>query len=355
VIVETADGVRHLIHALDGLDAPRLDALRALGDARLLLSGERARWLGLATGPARAVATDIGSDDRLDDLLARAFAATAPAGLPPVVAGDDLAAALELTRIARLAPAAVVVRPQADRAAALAGLAASVGVADVAAYAADAAQTITIVADAPVPLRPGIASRFVVFRGGETAHDQVAIVVGAPDLTRPVPVRLHSACLTGDLFGSLKCDCGDQLRMAVERFADLGGGVVLYLDQEGRGIGIANKMRAYSLQAEGYDTIDADARLGFHLDERRWYDAARMLDLLGIRAVKLHSNNPRKAAALEAAGITVAAREPVLARVTPENAAYLRTKAVRAGHLIDAEWLDAAEAALKSSPKKAPR
>jgi GTP cyclohydrolase II len=342
------NGDARLIQAVDGLDADRLAALTALGEPAVVLSAERVRWLG---GAATAEATPyaLTANDTLDSLTTLAFAEKAALDSRSL-AGDafDLAPALELTHLARLAPAVISVRLDDARRAALTELAATVSTADVALYATDAARAMTIVADAPVPLRPDIASRFVVFRGGETIHDQVAIVVGRPDPTKPVHVRLHSACLTGDLFGSLKCDCGDQLSMAVERFAELGGGIVLYLDQEGRGIGIANKMRAYELQAEGYDTIDADARLGFHLDERRWHDAARMLDLLGISAVRLHSNNPRKAEALEAAGIRVAARESVLARVTPENARYLRTKAARAGHLIDNQWLDAAEAALKT-------
>lgn len=343
-------GAARLVQALDGLDADRLAALSALGPAALVLSAERVRWLG-GTPAAEAVAFALIPDDTLDSLTALAFAATAALAARAAAAdGFDHAPVLELTRLARLAPAVIAVTPDEAARAALADCAATVAAADIAAYPREAARAMSIVADAPVPLRPDIPSRFVVFRGGETVHDQVAIVVGRPDPSQPVPVRLHSACLTGDLFGSLKCDCGDQLRLAVERFAELGGGVVLYLDQEGRGIGIANKMRAYELQAEGYDTIDADARLGFHLDERRWHDAARMLDLLGISAVRLYSNNPRKAEALVAAGITVTAREPVLARVTPENARYLRTKVARAGHLIDADWLDAAEAALKKVP-----
>jgi GTP cyclohydrolase II len=349
VLVEDG-GAARLVQALDGLDADRLAALSALGPAALVLSAERVRWLG-GTPAAEAVAFALSPDDTLDSLTALAFAATAALAARAAAAdGFDHAPALELTRLARLAPAVIAVTPDAAARVALANCAATVAATDLAAYPREAARAMSIVADAPVPLRPDIPSRFVVFRGGETVHDQVAIIVGRPDPSQPVPVRLHSACLTGDLFGSLKCDCGDQLRLAVERFAELGGGVVLYLDQEGRGIGIANKMRAYELQAEGYDTIDADARLGFHLDERRWHDAARMLDLLGISAVRLYSNNPRKAEALVAAGITVTAREPVLARVTPENARYLRTKVARAGHLIDADWLDAAEAALKKVP-----
>src|SRR5262249_35060571 len=154
-----------------------------------------------------------------------------------------------------------------------------------------------------------------VFRGGEGLRDQVAVIVGPPDLSRPVPVRLHSACLTGDLFGSLKCDCGDQLRNTVQHMAEGEGGIVLYLDQEGRGNGIANKMKAYRLQAQGYDTYDADAALGFDLDQRRFDFAAEMLRQLGVRRVRLFTNNPEKIRALEAAGLEVVGSERALGRL----------------------------------------
>ena len=138
-------------------------------------------------------------------------------------------------------------------------------------------------------------------------RDQVAIIVGKPDFNKPVFVRLHSACLTGDLFGSLKCDCGDQLRGAVQAMTEGDGGILLYLDQEGRGNGIANKIRAYKLQSEGFDTYDADAALGFGLDQRRFAFAAQMLTELGVTRVRVLTNNPVKIGALEEAGLDVVA------------------------------------------------
>jgi GTP cyclohydrolase II len=150
-----------------------------------------------------------------------------------------------------------------------------------------------------------------------------------------VAVRLHSACLTGDLFGSLKCDCGDQLRWTVRWMAENGGGVLLYLDQEGRGNGIANKMRAYKLQAEGYDTYEANAALGFELDGRRFDFAAEMLRQLGVRCIRLLTNNPEKAAALRRAGLDLVSEYRVVGRTTPENVRYLAAKRDRAGHAID--------------------
>jgi GTP cyclohydrolase II len=146
-------------------------------------------------------------------------------------------------------------------------------------------------------------------------------------------VRLHSACLTGDLLGSLRCDCGDQLRDAVELIAASGGGIVLYLAHEGRGIGLANKLRAYALQDEGLDTLEADQHLGFRTDERDYTAACAMLQDLGIRRIRLLTNNPGKIEALNSGGIEVLAREPLQGRETPHNARYLRTKRERAGHL----------------------
>jgi GTP cyclohydrolase II len=190
-----------------------------------------------------------------------------------------------------------------------------------------------------VPLEGAPTSEFVVFRGGEGLRDQVAIVVGKPDLAKPVTVRLHSACLTGDLFGSLKCDCGDQLRETVRFMAQAEGGILLYLDQEGRGNGIANKIRAYKLQSQGYDTYDADEVLGFEADQRRFDFAAVMLKQLGVSAVRLMTNNPEKIAALAKAGLSVVSDHRVLGRPTAENVSYLAAKRDRAGHYIDVEGL----------------
>jgi GTP cyclohydrolase II len=150
-----------------------------------------------------------------------------------------------------------------------------------------------LVSEATIPLASGTAARFVVFRD-PLGVDQVAIIVGKPDFTQPVPVQLHSACLTGDVFGSQRCDCGDQLRLALARLASLGGGVILYMAQEGRGIGLANKMRAYRLQDSGLDTRDANTTLGFEDDERDYGVAALMLRTLNCTRIVLLTNNPAK-------------------------------------------------------------
>lgn len=203
------------------------------------------------------------------------------------------------------------------------------------AESASARQHFEIVVRTPVPLTGLGTADFVVFRGGLAQKDQVAIVIGEPDFSRPVPIRIHSSCLTGDLCGSLKCDCGDQLRNGLKGLKRAGGGVLLYLDQEGRGTGIGAKMRAYGYQHRGLDTIDADAELGLAEDHRRYEAAVAMLRLLGIEAVTVFTNNPTKINALRNAGILVDAREPVTGRVTAENANYLKTKTIRAGHMLN--------------------
>jgi GTP cyclohydrolase II len=174
----------------------------------------------------------------------------------------------------------------------------------------------------------------ISFTGLTDAQQHVAIELGRPGAADPPLVRLHSECLTGDVFGSLKCDCGPQLKEALHIIGASGGGVLLDLRQEGRGIGLANKIRAYALQDRGLDTVDANQRLGFADDERDYGHAAAMLRSLGIDQVRLLTNNPAKVAGLEAAGIKVAERVPHNMPTNPHNADYLATKRKRSGHLL---------------------
>jgi GTP cyclohydrolase II len=174
----------------------------------------------------------------------------------------------------------------------------------------------------------------VVFRDA-IGGSPVAIIVGEPDFSRPLPVRLHSACLTGDVFGSRRCDCGDQLRLALTRLEEAGGGVILYLEQEGRGLGLANKMRAYDLQDDGLDTVDANTTLGFDDDERDYGVAARMLEMLGCNSVIMLTNNPGKLDGLADAGIEISGRMPLNTPINAHNRRYLSAMARRAGHLLD--------------------
>lgn len=317
------------VETLPADDLPVLDRFAA-GRARLVLGAPRLERLG---GERRPGALALPSLDaaRIERLaIGRNAQLDAPAApLGPI---DD--AGLELVRLASLLPAFVAIPLDATdrRDERLVG----VSVAQINAYRGRAAADIHIVSRAPMPLEGAPDSEIVVFRGGEGLRDHAAVVVGRPNFAAPVLVRMHSACLTGDVFGSLKCDCGDQLRSTVRHMAAHDGGVILYLDQEGRGNGLANKIKAYTLQAYGLDTYDADEILGFGRDQRRFDFAAKMLTELGIRHVRLMTNNPLKIAALEAAGVELVSAERIHGRLTRENAGYLAAKRDRAGHRIDA-------------------
>jgi GTP cyclohydrolase II len=324
-----------LASGVEALDAVRADALAALASAgpHLVLPAARLRRLGLErTAPGRVALPSV--DLNRIEQLALLVEARIDAPVAPVDLLDE--AALELARLALTVPAVVVVPVGAA-----VGLNDILGVTatEIMGYRKAQSKHLAIVGRAPVPLENAPDSEFVVFRGGEGLRDQVAIIVGKPDMTQPVPVRLHSACLTGDLFGSLKCDCGDQLRGTVQWMAENGGGIVLYLDQEGRGNGIANKMRAYRLQSLGWDTYDADEVLGFDLDQRRFDFAAVMLKRLGVGRIDILTNNPLKVGAMRDAGLDVVSERRVIGRATDENVRYLASKRDRAGHAIDADAL----------------
>jgi GTP cyclohydrolase II len=177
----------------------------------------------------------------------------------------------------------------------------------------------------------------VGFWNDRDGKDHVAIVKGDPFGKEDVPVRLHSECLTGDALGSLRCDCRDQLASSLRAIGELETGMVLYLRQEGRGIGLLNKLRAYGLQDEGLDTVDANLALGFRDDERDYSIAAHMLELLEVRSIRLMTNNPRKLDGLRGFGIRVTGRIPLVIPANDHNRSYLETKALRSGHLIDME------------------
>jgi GTP cyclohydrolase II len=255
-------------------------------------------------------------------------------GRVPDIATEVEMVALDIARLAFLLPA-VVSMPLANASLADACGMMHIPLTAVQYYQEKVLSSLRIVARAPVPLEDVGETEFVVFRGGEGMRDQIAVIIGHPNPAQPVYTRIHSACLTGDLFGSLKCDCGDQLRGTVRHMAELGGGILLYLDQEGRGNGIANKIRAYKLQHAGYDTFDADEILGFDPDQRRFDFAAAMIKELGHTSVRLLTNNPQKVEALKEAGLEVVSSHPVKARLTMQNAGYLAAKRDRAGHAIE--------------------
>jgi GTP cyclohydrolase II len=206
--------------------------------------------------------------------------------------------------------------------------------ADVLDYEETASRNLQQVAQAHVPLEGAENARILAWRPSDGGKEHLAIVVGEIDPTEPVLVRLHSECFTGDLLGSLRCDCGLQLRGAIAEIAKQGSGVLLYLAQEGRGIGLVNKLRAYELQDDGFDTIDANEQLGFDADERIYAPAATMLTRMGIKRVRLLTNNPEKISQLGRHGIEVTARVQHSFPSNGHNENYLRTKAERAGHLL---------------------
>jgi len=253
-------------------------------------------------------------------------------GVPQAACADALCiAAVQLAKSAQLLPALLVCGLQTGAAPVSAQ---SVRIDEIARYTQPTELDLVRVSEARVPLRAEESSRLVLFRDRRDASEHVAVIVGNPDAQVVVPVRAHSSCFTGDLLGSLRCDCGEQLQTAVERLHDEGGGVLLYLAQEGRGIGLANKLRAYQLQDDGLDTVDADRHLGFSADERSYAIAAAMLQQLGFTRIRLLTNSPHKVRELRARGIDVQEMESLLAPPNVHNERYMRTKRDRAGHLI---------------------
>ncbi len=322
--------------AVETADAASLAAFDGDAPADLLLSWPRAATLKIVNqkpaaeeGPVRVVrepwmdlANLLAAADPARDL---ATPLKGPYRAAPVGDAAAAAAAIRLAKLAGQMPA-VVVRPARDSS--------LLAVDPAAVIAWRSSDGLRIAVRARLPIEAAEDCEIVAFRTTGGGPEHLALVIGDPDRSEPVPARLHSACLTGDLLGSLKCDCGPQLRAALKRIAELGGGVLLYLQQEGRGIGLVNKLRAYALQDQGFDTVDANLRLGFDVDERDFALAARMFDLLGVREVALLTNNPAKVAALEAEGVRVAERLPLKAGEGAHNAAYLATKAARTGHLL---------------------
>ena len=305
------------------------------GHARLMISGQRAAALKLANEREAADPHAPVVIERAPWLDAAAALAIADPGrdldrgpigpLHPV--SDDCveagSAALALARLAGLLPALWIIEPATSDP--------TVSVEEITREGRH--PSVEIVARARLPLDDMPETQIVAFRASDDGQEHVALLVGAFG-GKPPLVRLHSECLTGDVFGSLKCDCGPQLKEALNIIAASGGGVLLYLRQEGRGIGLANKIRAYSLQDRGLDTVDANQRLGFADDERDYGHAAAMLRALGIHEVRLLTNNPSKVAGLEAAGIKVAERVPHQMPTNPHNADYLATKRKKSGHLL---------------------
>ncbi|GLQ04964.1 GTP cyclohydrolase II [Sneathiella chinensis] len=245
-------------------------------------------------------------------------------------------AAIKINKLGRLLPSAIVCPVDTEKAASIAAEKdlSVVTFDEIFSYDDYSARQLRPVALAKVPLQGAENTRIQAFRPVDGGIEHLAILIGDPNRHDPVLARLHSECFTGDLIGSLKCDCGEQLRGAIKAISDQGSGVILYLAQEGRGIGLMNKLRAYKLQSDGFDTIDANERLGFDADERVFRPAAEMLSLLGFTKIRLMTNNPEKVEGLERCGIEVAERVTHKFPSNTHNELYLATKRKRSGHYL---------------------
>jgi GTP cyclohydrolase II len=346
-VLVTAQDDRCVALPVEGACPDSVAALRALSapaPLRMAMTSRRARVLGISLiGP---VLLPLGADDDLGSIWALASDASVAARPSAVTAGPATAAALALTKLAQRLPALLIADAAAVTGTPLEAKMVTVDAVAVRGVRDRVIKSLALVAEAPVPLREGVPARFHIFHE-VSGGTPVAVVIGKPDFSRPVPVRLHSACLTGDVFGSRRCDCGEQLQLAISRLMEAGSGVIVYLEQEGRGLGLANKMRAYALQDEGLDTVDANTTLGFDDDERDYGVAARMLQMLGCPRILLLTNNPDKLEALAEAGVEVCGRLPLRTPINADNRRYLAAKASRAGH-----WLDGALAYAEDEPSE---
>jgi GTP cyclohydrolase II len=297
----------------------------------LLVTSRRARALSLdASGPIGIAIGDLHDSAAIFSLAADRQHTRC---LEIVPALENALAAIALAKLAHQLPA-LLVAPDTDAAHANDPPILVVDGGAVLLFREAAIEWLAAAAEVTIPLNGGVPARFVVFRDG-LGGTPVAVIVGNPDLSQPVAVRLHSACLTGDVFGSRRCDCGDQLRLALRQLKQHGGGIILYLEQEGRGLGLVNKIRTYQLQDAGLDTVDANTCLGFDDDERDYGVAVRLLQMLGCTRVRLLTNNPAKLEGLAQAGIDVHGRVPLHGPINSDNRRYLAAKAIRAGHKLD--------------------
>lgn len=330
-----------LVSAAETLDAQRLADLQALGGTLVLaITARRAETLKGRAYDGDLARVIVPPDARLSWVLAVADPADdlkTPMKGPLLTERDGTSdlhrLALSMVKSARLLPAALVLYlPKGEDFAAQHSLT-RVDQRDAAELLLETSPLHPVVS-ARLPLQVSETARLHIFRPEDGGEEHYAIEIGHPLRGAPVLARLHSACFTGDLMGSLKCDCGPQLRGALSQMGSEGSGVLLYLNQEGRGIGLANKMRAYSLQDQGFDTVEANHRLGFEDDERDFRIGAQILKLMGFSAVRLLTNNPAKIAMMQQNGIAVVERVPLKLGENAHNHAYLATKATKSGHLF---------------------
>ncbi|WP_282604783.1 GTP cyclohydrolase II [Pelagibius sp. Alg239-R121] len=376
VLVYTSDGFAALVQSAETLCDASLAQLRSLTSEsasgtdtspRLLLTARRAAAIGfeearalIPVGGVFALSLDNDAieasaiqsladptdEPGYDVEVLRPRVTMAPAALSE--------SAIDLAKLARLLPAAVIAQVAIGTSTPATAVAANsqtvpvqvindwaaqrdlltVAGQDIADYRLGAAQALTKVAAAKIPLDHAENTKVVAFRPNDGGIEHLALIIGDPDPATPVLARMHSECFTGDLLGSLRCDCGDQLRGAIRTMGEAGSGILLYLSQEGRGIGLINKLRAYELQDRGADTAEANEQLGFDADERIYLPAAEMLRQLGFKRIKLLTNNPQKVTALARCGISIEERVAHHFPSNGHNQFYLETKAARFGHYL---------------------
>ncbi|MEM9439345.1 MAG: GTP cyclohydrolase II [Pseudomonadota bacterium] len=350
VVIE-GDGEMALTQAAETVTAESLELLMGSGQGQpcLALTANRARVLDFPASKSDVVLLPVTGSVNAD-IVRRLVDPTwarqgqtqflpQPTALLEADMGSCAYAAIRLSKLAEMLPAALTIPLAGDWFERLNGMAANqdflrVKSDAIARYTNLSADTLRPVTEARLPLAAAENARLVGFRPADGGAEHFAIIIGDPKANQPALCRLHSECFTGDILGSMRCDCGPQLNRALELIGNEGHGVVLYLAQEGRGIGLMNKLRAYQLQDRGLDTVDANEHLGFDPDERSFHVAASMLRHLGIENVRLLTNNPAKVEALTMGGVNVERVRHAMP-TNPHNEAYLETKALRAGHLLD--------------------
>lgn len=349
VLIEGENKGLTLAMAAEGATPQRLEKMQAYAGqaARLLLTARRVESLGLGKSENPAVFVSLNEEMTPDwiEALANPLASFKAEDKDKIIRQDaELKsgenAAIGLAKLARLLPACFTVRfnpdlcPPEGRSWALEQGLTFVKADDVFSYEEKAAYSLRVVSDAKVPLEQAADTKIVAFRPADGGAEHFAIIIGDPKPEDPALIRIHSECFTGDLLGSLRCDCGDQLRGGIQNIADQGSGILLYLAQEGRGIGLVNKLRAYKLQDSGHDTFDANELLGFEADERVYLPAAQMLTQLGINKVRLLTNNPEKVRVLQACGVDVVERVQHAFPSNTHNEPYIFAKATKGGHYL---------------------
>jgi GTP cyclohydrolase II len=352
VSIKGAGGIAILVQAAEAITPETLIEMRAFSQSNpvLAVTARRAAVLGLADTSGKIVTISMKGEmttDIIYDLsnplskisLSKKTLASLSVTTRKNPIYDCQSAAVALTKIARLLPSAVTAEIVDSTAEDLVAWSARhnlllVDAGDIFQYDNTQARTLHIVSSARVPLLNSESTKIIAFRPIDGGLEHLAIVIGKPEKHLPVLTRLHSECFTGDLLGSLRCDCGDQLQGATQEIAAAGSGILIYLAQEGRGIGLVNKLRAYELQDRGFDTMDANEQLGFDADERVYRPAAKILRLLGFEKVRLMTNNPDKVKGLSNCGIIIEKRVKHTFPSNEHNETYLRTKVSKGGHIF---------------------